>query len=454
MHKVVSIRTKDMEEASNMGSIVDASIKDDVESEKCVVASHRTTKEQKDAMVEHLKTCDRTKIPIEWVIDIADESSGWFYATAYHFDDTTRMVHVMLPDKHNPTFDGHVLLDYRTLHLLECVDGKTDALFNKIVRDSIIKIRWELKWFEEDPDAPEPVNPDEQVPGRWIQSIGRYYIRIANQLLVEDEESTKGDKGFVMIPADINVRLHHCSKGKGQEDFNRLVLENQVQGTSAAVEEANLPLNVTVGEGARASGGAADIPPPIPPASGGDKSKRRSSKGGAGTPGAAGTGGVKTPGGGAITVDDALVDGLGKMWDTTKDLKETLSELLDEKEKEKADRYKMAKAFTTFSLDGDLDAGLMLYMKSAEIANKEDAKKLMKDSNKDAQNAVAEETWHLVQKVERGLGKLVRQTAGADASTPAGTVERDSKIRADLKMREDELSILRAAVPTGGDGDA
>jgi len=79
---------------------------------------------------------------VEWVIDIADESSGWFYGTAYHFDDTTRMIHVMVPDKHNPTFDGHVLLDYRTVHLIECVDGKTDALFNKIVRESIIKIRW------------------------------------------------------------------------------------------------------------------------------------------------------------------------------------------------------------------------------------------------------------------------------------------------------------------------
>jgi len=31
-----------------------------------------------------------------------------------------------------------------------------------------------------------------------------------------------------MITADVNVRLHHCSKGRGQEDFNRLVTENQV----------------------------------------------------------------------------------------------------------------------------------------------------------------------------------------------------------------------------------
>ena len=57
------------------------------------------------------------------------------------------------------------------------------------------------------------------------------------------------------------------------------------------------------------------------------------------------------------------------MWDTSKDLKETLSELLDEKEKEKADRYKMAKAFT-FSLDGDLDAGLMLYVKVKRLLSR------------------------------------------------------------------------------------
>ena len=80
------------------------------------------------------------------------------------------------------------------------------------------------------------------------------------------------------------------------------------------------------------------------------------------------------------------------------------------------------KLLLSFSLDGDLDAGLMLYVKSEEIAFQEDSKKLMKNSEKDAQNAVAEETWHLVQKEERGLGKLLRQTAGENASTPAGTV--------------------------------
>ena len=122
------------EVGDDAGSLLLASAREGVETEKCVVSQHRTTVAQRDALVAHVSSCPDDKIPIEWVIDIADEKSGWFYGTAYHFDDTTRMVHVMIPDKHNPTFDGHVKLDHRTMHLIECVDGKTDALFNKVFR--------------------------------------------------------------------------------------------------------------------------------------------------------------------------------------------------------------------------------------------------------------------------------------------------------------------------------
>ena len=59
------------------------------------------------------------------------------------------MLYVMVPDKLNPSFDGEIPLDHRTVHLVECVDGKSEALFNKIVRDSVTKIRWDLEWFEE-----------------------------------------------------------------------------------------------------------------------------------------------------------------------------------------------------------------------------------------------------------------------------------------------------------------
>jgi hypothetical protein len=201
-------------------SLVDLSINPDAEKEKCIVAQYRTTSEMRSTFIALVNKEPRTRIPIEWVIDIADESNGWFYGTAYHFDDTTNMLHVMVPDKVNPSFDGEVQLDYRTVHLIECVDGKSDALFNKCVRDSIIKVKWELEWFEEDIDSstqnPRGNNeaPDQnQAVGKWIKSVARFYIRTANQILVEDFQATEGQQGFVMLAADLNVRLHKCSKG-------------------------------------------------------------------------------------------------------------------------------------------------------------------------------------------------------------------------------------------------
>jgi hypothetical protein len=59
------------------------------------------------------------------VIDIADEKNMWFYDTAYHFDGTTRMLHVMVPEKVNPSIDGNMQLDSTT------------------------KGKWEVEWFEE-----------------------------------------------------------------------------------------------------------------------------------------------------------------------------------------------------------------------------------------------------------------------------------------------------------------
>jgi hypothetical protein len=49
-------------------SLCEQAIRDGVEFEKCVVAQHRTTVEQRNQFAEHVKKCPRTKIPIEWVI--------------------------------------------------------------------------------------------------------------------------------------------------------------------------------------------------------------------------------------------------------------------------------------------------------------------------------------------------------------------------------------------------
>jgi hypothetical protein len=435
-----------MVDASQAESLLLSSTREGVETEKCVVAQHRTSIQQRDVLVEHITSCSSDRIPVEWVIDIADEKNGWFYGTAYHFDDSTRKLHVMIPDKHNPTFDGHIELDYRTVHLVECVDGKTDALFNKIIRDSIIKIRWELKWFEEDADddeVPTPNEDDANAQGRWVASVGRYFIRIANQLLVEDEE-VDGEKGFVMITADVNVRLHHCGKGRGQEDFNRLVLENQVQSTPAALEEANIPLSITdrVPSSAHSNGATADR-----------RAGRRDRRG---------EYDPNTPSGRNDEINNELALGLNKVWDMSKDLKECVSELLDEKEKEKDSLASMAQSFSSFTMDGDLDAGLRLHVQCEEITVKQETIKHLKgrEEREANEDALGQEAWHLMQRVEKGLNKLVRATAPLNgeqsaqqaAANAASVAEmelikrRERKLRKDLEIREKELNVLKSAV--------
>ena len=431
--------------AAMVESLLLSSTREGVETEKCVVAQHRTTVAQRDNFIEHIGEHEPEKIPIEWVIDIADEKNGWFYGTAYHFDDTTRMVHVMIPDKHNPTFDGHVLLDYRTMHLIECVDGKTDALFNKVVRESIIKIRWELKWFEEDgpSDAVTVENNDaDAAHGRWVPSVGRYFIRMSNQLLVEDEE-VDGEKGFVMITADANVRLHHCGKGRGQVDFNRLVLENQVQSTSMALEEAQLPIPATEVDTSGKTPSQSDKRE-------GRRDRRNDPE-------------QKTPNqrSRSSETSNELIMGIAKVWDMSKDLKDCVSELLDEKDAEKNQLHSMARAFSDFTMDGDLDAGLRLHLQSEEITMKEEDRKHLTGREEREDNALGEEAWHLAQRVERGINKLVRatvprgdQSAHQAAANAAALAEvelvkrREKKTRRDLAEREKELSVLRSAVST------
>ena len=80
----LNISLDDMQDsAPNTGvglrSIVMSAIADNVEEEKCVVAQYRTTTAQKEEFKAYLNSCDKNRVPIEWVIDIADESNGNFY---------------------------------------------------------------------------------------------------------------------------------------------------------------------------------------------------------------------------------------------------------------------------------------------------------------------------------------------------------------------------------------
>lgn len=390
----------DATEIANEGATIVAfipkAIAEGVEDEKCVVSQYRTSAKQKQALQTVLESNDIKHIPIEWVIDIADESNGWFYGTAYHFDDVTQMLHVMVPDKQTPSFDGHVPLDHRTVHLIECVDGQTDALFNKIVRDSVVKVRWEVEWFEEGAGTEPQVEGYNDGPqGRWVSSIARYFIRIANQLLVEDEDFGNDSRGFVMLTADQNVRLKRCHKGKGIEDFNRLVTEGLVQSVPGAVEAslANVDYKGAIKQSIPTS--ANSSAPPI-----------------------------------------------RRVADMSRTLRECLSDLLDEREQMLTEKSKVAKAFHMFALNGDLDAGLKLMMHVDDLNAKERRK--VNENEPDQMEAAADEAWHLSQRLEKTVAKMLKsgEYMGPVMEEVEYLRKTQKKLQKELEEKDRELDLL------------
>ena len=402
-------------------SLIARAIADGVEDEKCVVAQYRTTLEQKQRFIKVVETNDATKIPIEWVIDIADESNGWFYGTAYHFDDATQMLHVMVPDKQNPSFDGHVPLDHRTVHLIECADGNSEALFNKINRDSVVKVRWEVEWFEEGAGTQHQVPNDTSTPlGRWVPSIARYYIRIANQLLVEDEDFGNDSKGFVMLTADLNLRLKRCQKEKGVEDFNRLVAEGLVQSAPDALQPYREP--------------------------------SRNQNNNNSTDGRSGGGG-----GGRSAPSTGNAPPVRKILDMSHGLKECLSDLLDERERMSADKVKVAKAFSAFALHGDLDAGLKLLQHVDEI-NLKERKKKNGDVEHDVMEAAADEAWYLCQRLEKSAHKLLKSGIGESTNNNSNNIstaqleelemlrQQKKKLQKELEEKDAQLEAMKSKI--------
>jgi hypothetical protein len=399
-------------------SMVKRATQPGVDSERCVVPQYKTSTAQLDAFNDLLKNSDPNYIPLEWVIDIADESNGWFYGTAYHYNNSTNMLHVMVPDKLNPSFDGEIPLDHRTVHLVECVDGKTEALFNKIVRDSVVKVRWEVQWFEEGAGT-EKQMPDVEngMEGRWVLSIARYYIQMANQVLVEDQDFGQDSRGFVMLTADMNLRLRTCYKGKGFEDFSRLVSENIVQSTPNAIESSQKTMGVAA-EGADGMG-----------------FDRQVSQGG--------------PSG-----------NIRKLAEMSRGLRECVSDILDDRERLVAENEKTSRAFHSFVLEGDLEAGLKLMThseltiqcsdKTPDVHKSKKAQE--KEAHQELMDSAAEDVWYLCQRVEKSSFKLLKSQGEGLGAGAGGVDELDylrrtkAKMQREIEERDRELEQLRARV--------
>lgn len=84
----------------------------------------------------------------------------------------------------------------------------------------------------------------------------------------------------------------------------------------------------------------------------------------------------------------------------SKNLKDCLSDLLDDRENTQKDLSRIATAFKLFALEGDLDEGLSCW-KTQQIHFKE-------KSDDDPMDAVADDAWYLSQKLEKAVHKLAK----------------------------------------------
>lgn len=100
-----------------------------------------------------------------------------------------------------------------------------------------------------------------------------------------------------------------------------------------------------------------------------------------------------------------------RLAEMSKNLKDRLADLLDEKEKQFVHRLKMAKLFRAFSLNGDLDSALKLLTDADEVTQKDEKRRnyaLNKGERKerDESDHNADEAWTLALKLEKSAAKL------------------------------------------------
>jgi hypothetical protein len=86
----------------NPKSLVESAKDPEVIKENYVVGIYCTTETQRRIFEDHFSKCSKDSIPIEWMIDIADQTNGWFYGTAYHFNDKTNICMLWSPTSRIP----------------------------------------------------------------------------------------------------------------------------------------------------------------------------------------------------------------------------------------------------------------------------------------------------------------------------------------------------------------
>ncbi len=293
----------------------------------------------------------------------------------------------------------------------------------------MIKVKWDVEWFEENTEGGQDWSAGgaDGSNGSWVSSSARYYIRIANQLLVEDKDFGQETRGFVILTADLNVRLLNCHKGRGAEDFNRLVNENTVQSSPEAAEAAQQALLTATSPNknwAATNVGAADN---------GKKPAKKEFSGGA-----------------ADKDSSAAAPSVRKLSDMSRGLRECLVDVLEDREKTKKEALRVADMYSAFALDGDLDQGLQLIDHFNEVrlkAEQSNNAAQQADQEEDKADLAADDAMYLSQKLEKSLVKILR--SGSElVNNPDEEIELlrrgVKKLKKEIEERDKELQLLKA----------
>jgi hypothetical protein len=240
----------------------------------------------------------------------------------------------------------------------------------------------------------------------------------------------------VIITADLNLKLLKCHKGKGIEDFARLINEGVVQSSPEAAEVARAA-QTPAGTPAQQNGDARMLSPsvtdPVYVSGGRNLSGSHPEM--------------------ASPLTNAALTPAGKLADMSTGLRECVVDILDDRDRMKAESVQLAETFQSFAMDGDLDAGLKLMHHYEEVRAR--AQKMREAQTNDTPlddedkiEAIADDAIYLAQKLERNLGKIAK--AGGEVSGSAQD-EIESlrkalrKARGDLEAKEEEVRQLRSS---------
>ncbi len=100
-----------------------------------------------------------------------------------------------------------------------------------------------------------------------------------------------------------------------------------------------------------------------------------------------------------------------KLGEFSRNLKECVSDLLDEREENSKKLINYANSFKLFALNGDLDEGLNLLNNMDNILKKEKIKadsneEISKQDDSNDMEAIAEDAWYFAQKLEKNIAKI------------------------------------------------